>query len=183
MFVVASRCVAHSLFFLSFITGDDAITAHTWLNEDKEGENVVLFTNLPTMMYSQSSLMRFSGFAWVRADVTATRTPASDWRYGQGDQMLPPRPDRPTSRRCTVLLNTAPTYHCTGFRAYFEPVLVRDDGPAHPRRVNLDGDMFQVATLHRQKRTRHIHVTLQEWEPAYPGGAPAHPRGQGDGAQ
>ena len=183
MFVVASRCIAHSFFFLSFITGEDAIQASAWLNDDKQGDDVILFTNLPTMMFSQSTLMRFSDFTWVRADVTATRTPASAWRYGQGGQMLPPVPNRPTTRRCQVLLETAPTYHCTGFRSYFEPVLVRDEGPAHPRRVNLDGDMFQVATLHRQRRTRHIHVTLQEWEPAYPGEPHRQPRGQGDGAQ
>ena len=169
MFAVVSRCLTHSLFFISFITAEDAVRAAVWYNDDQEGDNVLLFTNVPTMMFSNNNILRFQDFAWVKANITATRSVTPSWRYGLGSDMLPPRPVSPTTRSCEVSLDTAPTYHCVGFGPAFTPTLIRNDGPAHPRSIRIIGDIFQIAILHRQRRTRHIHVTLEEWEPLYPG--------------
>ena len=177
MFAVVSRCVAHSFFFVSLITAEDALKADLWYNTDNEGDNVLLFQQVPTMMFGQSTILRFNTFDWIKADITATRSPASAWRYGAGRDMLPPRPQVPTTRSCSVSLETAPAYSCNGFGRAFTPTLVRLQGPAHPRSIHVVGDMFQIAVLHRQLRTRHIHVTLEEWEPAYPGEGPEAEQG------
>ena len=165
MFAVISRCVAHSFIFVSIITADNANLADAWLNTESDGDDTVEFHNVPTMMFTMSTILRFCDFTWVMASVRAVRIPANRWRYGEGERMLPPRPAVPTTRSCEVTLSTAPTYRCTGYTRYFTPVLQREFGPAHPRSVNIIGDMFLVAHIRRTKRTRHITVTMQEWEP------------------
>ena len=181
MFAVVSRCIAHSFFFISFITAEDAVKTSVWYNDDHEGDNVIFFNNVPTMMFTQSSnILRFLDFTWIKADITATRSVASAWRYGTGRDMLPPRPLTPTTRSCEVSLQTAPTYNCIGFGPAFTPKLAQNHGPHHPRSINIIGDIFQIAILHRQLRPRHIHVTLEEWEPLYPGD---NGHGIEDGAQ
>ena len=170
MFAVISRCVAHSLVFISIITADDALKADTWLTSEADGDDTVEFQCIPTMMFTNSTLLRFSDFTWVRANIRAIRLPATRWRYGDGDRMLPPRPVVPTTRSCEVTLATAPNYRCTGFTRLLTPVLMREHGPSHPRTVRTIGDMFLIAQLRRQRRTRMIHVTLNEWEPAYEDG-------------
>ena len=175
MFAVISRCVAHSFIFVSIITAEDALKADTWLMTETDGDDVVEFQCIPTMMFTMSTLLRFSDFTWVRANIKGTRLPASRWRFGEGDRMLPPRPSVPTTRACEVTLATAPSYRCTGFTRLLTPVLVREQGPSHPRTIRIIGDMFLVAHLRRQRRTRTIHVTLNEWEPKYEdGGAGGH---------
>lgn len=190
MFAVISRCVAHSFVFISLITAEDALKADVWLNDDHAGDNLVTFSNVPTMQFSQppTSILRFSAFNWVYAEIIGTRSPASNWRYGSMPQLLPPRPLTPTTRTCEVHITTAPSYTCTGFSRNFTPVLARTTGPAHPRTVNIPGDMFEIGRLHRQLRTRHIHVTLREWDPYFQPPHPrreAHqqPRGEGDGGE
>ena len=79
--------------------------------------------------------------------------------------MLPPTSTVSTSRSCEVTLTTAPTYKCTGYTRYSTPVLIREDGPAHPRTVNTIGDMFLIASIRRQRRTRQIQVQIHEYEP------------------
>ena len=169
MFAVVSRCVTHSFFLVSIITAEDALKADTWLTTE-DGDDTVEFQCVPTMMFTLSTIMRFSDFTWVRANIRAIRVPASHWSFGKGDRMLPPRPVMPTTRSCEVNLATAPSYKCTGFTRMLTPVLVREQGPSHPRTVRVLGDMFLVAQLRRQRRTRLIHVTLNEWEPAYDDG-------------
>ena len=170
MFTVISRCVAHSLIFISVITAEDALKADTWLTTETDGDDTIEFQCVPTMMFTMSTILRFSDFTWVRANIKAIRVPANRWRFGDGDRMLPPRPLVPTARSCEVTLSTAPTYRCTGFTRLLTPVLIREQGPSHPRTVRIIGDMFLVAYLRRQRRTRMIHVTLNEWEPAYESG-------------
>ena len=175
MFAVISRCVAHSYIFISIITAEDALKADTWLSSDSDGDDIVEFHCVPTMMFTMSTLLRFSDFTWVRANIKGTRVPAAGWRYGEGERLLPPRPSVPTTRSCEVVLVTAPSYRCTGFTRLLTPVLVREQGPSHPRTIRIIGDMFLVAQLRRQRRTRLIHVTLNEWEPRYEdGGARGH---------
>ena len=175
MFAVASQCTTHSFFFVSLITAEDAMRAAAWYNDDFDRDNVFsnVFSNVPTMMFT-NNILCFQDFAWVKANITATRSVTSAWRYGPGREMLPPRPETPTT-----------WYNCVGFGPAFTPKLVRKPGPAHPRSIRVIGDIFQIAILHR--RTRHIHVTLEEWEPFYPvdnahdggdnarGGPPADP--------
>ena len=170
MFAVISRCVAHSYIFISIITAEDALLADTWLHTESEGDDIVDFNSVPTMMFTMSTILRFSDFTWVRANIKATRVPAAIWRYGHGDRMLPPRAAVPTMRSCEVTLTTAPSYRCTGFTRLLTPVLVRHQGPSHPRTIHVIGDMFLVAHLRRQRRTRMVHVTLNEWEPKYEDG-------------
>ena len=170
MFAVISRCVAHSFIFISIITAEDALRADTWLTTENEGADEVEFQCVPTMMFTMSTLLRFSDFTWVRANIKGTRLPAARWRYGEGERMLPPRPTVPTTRACEVTLSTAPSYLCTGFTRLLTPVLVREQGPSHPRTLRIIGDMFLIAQLRRQRRTRMIHVTLDEWEPTYENG-------------
>ena len=168
MFAVISRCVAHSYIFLSIITAEDAMLVEPWFNSDNEGDNIVLLRSVPTMMFTMATLLRFSDFTWVRANIRAVRIPATRWDYGEGARMLPPTSSDSTTRSCEVTLTTAPTYKCTGYTRYSTPVLVREEGPAHPRTVNLIGDIFLIASLRRQRRTRQIQVQIQELEPIVP---------------
>ena len=160
MFAVISRCVAHSYIFISIITADEALKADVWLHTENEGEDIIDLQNVPTMMFTMEM---------VKANIRAVRLRASSWRYGEA-RMLPPRPEVPTSRSCEVTLATAPTYKCTGFTRLLTPVLTRQPGPAHPRTINVIGDMFLIAHLRRQRRIRHIQVTMQEYEPVYENG-------------
>ena len=160
MFAVISRCVAHSYIFISIITADEALKADVWLHTENEGEDIIDLQNVPTMMFTMEM---------VKANIRAVRLRASSWRYGEA-RMLPPRPEVPTSRSCEVTLATAPTYKCTGFTRLLTPVLTRQPGPAHPRTINVIGDMFLIAHLRRQRRVRHIQVLMQEYEPVYENG-------------
>ena len=169
MFAVISRCVAHSYILISIITADEALKADTWLHTEHDGDDVAEFQNVPTMMFTMETILRFSAFTWVRANIRAVRLRASNWRYGE-ERMLPPRPEVPTSRSCEVTLVTAPTYKCTGFTRLLTPVLIRQPGPAHPRTIHVIGDMFLIAHLRRQRRIRHIQVMMQELEPVYENG-------------
>ena len=168
MFAVISRCVAHSYIFLSIITAEDAMLVEPWFNSDNEGDNIVLLRSVPTMMFTMATLLRFSDFTWVRANIRAVRIPATRWDYGEGARMLPPTSSDSTTRSCEVTLTTAPTYKCTGYTRYSTPVLIREEGPAHPRTVNLIGDIFLIASIRRQRRTRQIQVQIQEFEPIAP---------------
>ena len=168
MFAVISRCVAHSYIFLSIITAEDAMLVEPWFNTDSEGDNIVLLRSVPTMMFTMATLLRFSDFTWVRANIRAVRIPATRWDYGEGARMLPPTSSDSTTRSCEVTLTTAPTYKCTGYKRYSTPVLIREEGPAHPRTVNLIGDIFLIASIRRQRRTRQIQVQIQEFEPIIP---------------
>ena len=120
------------------------------------------------MMFTMATILRFKAFTWVRANIRAVRLPATRWNYGDGDRMLPPTSTVSTSRSCEVSLTTAPTYKCTGYTRYSTPVLIREEGPAHPRSVNIVGDMFLIASIRRQRRTRQIQVRIQEYEPINP---------------
>ena len=168
MFAVISRCVAHSYIFLSIITAEDAMLVEPWFNSDNEGDNIVLLRSVPTMMFTMATLLRFSDFTWVRANIRAVRIPATRWDYGEGARMLPPTSSDSTTRSCEVTLTTAPTYKCTGYTRYSTPVLIREEGPAHPRTVNLIGDIFLIASIRRQRRSRQIQVQIQEFEPIVP---------------
>ena len=168
MFAVISRCVAHSYIFLSIITAEDAVLIEPWFNTDCEGDNVVLLRSVPTMMFSMATLLRFNSFAWVRANIRAVRIPATRWDYGEGARMLPPTSTDTTTRSCEATLTTAPTYKCTGYTRYSTPVLIREEGPAHPRTVNIIGDIFLIASIRRQRRSRQIQVQIQEFEPIIP---------------
>ena len=168
MFAVISRCVAHSYIFLSIITAEDAMLVEPWFNTDSEGDNIVLLRSVPTMMFTMATLLRFSDFTWVRANIRAVRIPATRWDYGEGARMLPPTSSDSTTRSCEVTLTTAPTYKCTGYTRYSTPVLIREEGPAHPRTVNLIGDIFLIASIRRQRRSRQIQVQIQEFEPIVP---------------
>ena len=165
MFAVISRCVAHSLIFISIITAEDAVIIEPWYNTDSEGDNVIMLRSVPTMMFTMATILRFSDFAWVRANIRAIRIPATRWDYGEGARMLPPTSTDTTTRSCEVTLTTAPTYKCTGYTRYSTPVLIREEGPAHPRSVNIIGDIFLIASIRRQRRTRQIQVQIQEFEP------------------
>ena len=168
MFAVISRCVAHSYIFLSIITAEDAMIIDPWFHTDDEGDNVVVLRSIPTMMFTMATILRFNDFAWVRANIRAVRIPATRWNYGEGENMLPPTSTVSTTRSCEVTLTTAPTYKCTGYTRYSTPVLIREEGPAHPRSVNVHGDMFLIASIRRQRRTRQIQVQIQEYEPLLP---------------
>ena len=168
MFAVISRCVAHSYIFISIITAEDAMLVEPWFNTDSEGDNIVLLRSVPTMMFTMATLLRFSDFTWVRANIRAVRIPATRWDYGEGARMLPPTSSDSTTRSCEVTLTTAPTYKCTGYTRYSTPVLIREEGPAHPRTVNLIGDIFLIASIRRQRRSRQIQVQIQEFEPIVP---------------
>ena len=168
MFAVISRCVAHSYIFLSIITAEDAMIIEPWYNTDYEGEDTIQLRSIPTMMFTMATILRFNDFAWVRANIKATRIPATRWNYGEGASMLPPTSTVSTTRSCEVTLTTAPTYKCTGYTRYSTPVLIREEGPAHPRSVHIIGDMFLIASIRRQRRTRQIQVQIQEYEPLLP---------------
>ena len=168
MFAVISRCVAHSYIFISLITAEDAMTIEPWYSTDWEGDHVIHLRSVPTMMFTMATILRFKAFTWVRANIRAVRLPATRWNYGEGDRMLPPTSTVSTSRSCEVSLTTAPTYKCTGYTRYSTPVLIREEGPAHPRSVNIVGDMFLIASIRRQRRTRQIQVRIQEYEPINP---------------
>ena len=169
MFAVISRCVAHSYIIISIITADDALKADTWLHTEHDGDDVIELQNVPSMMFTMETILRFSDFTWVKANIRGVRLRASNWRYGEA-RMLPPRPEVPTSRSCEVTLATAPSYKCTGFTRLLTPVLIRQHGPSHPRTINVIGDMFLIAHLRRQRRIRHIQVVMQEYEPVYENG-------------
>ena len=165
MFAVISRCLAHSYIFLSIITAEDAMLVEPWYNTETEGDNAVQLRSIPTMMFKLATILRFESFTWVRANIRAVQLPATRWNYGDGDRMLPPTSTIQASRSCEVTLTTAPTYKCTGYTRYSTPVLIREDGPAHPRTVNIIGDMFLIASIRRQRRTRQIQVQIHEYEP------------------
>ena len=169
MFAVISRCVAHSYIIISIITADDALKADTWLHTEQEGDDVIELQNIPSMLFTMQTILRFSDFTWVKANIRGVRLRASSWRYGEA-RMLPPRPEVPTSRSCEVTLATAPNYKCTGFTRLLTPVLMRQHSPSHPRTIHVIGDMFLIAHLRRQRRVRHIQVMMQEYKPVYKNG-------------
>ena len=107
MFAVISRCVAHSYIIISLITADDALKADVWLHSDHDVDNTVEFQNIPSMMFTMETILHFSEFTWVKANIRAVRLRAISWRY-HSTRMLPPRPEVPTSRSCEVTLVTAP---------------------------------------------------------------------------
>ena len=77
MFAVISRCVTHSLIFVSIITAEDALKAETWLTTETDGDDTIELQCVPTMMFTMSTLLRFSDFTWVRANIKAIRVPAT----------------------------------------------------------------------------------------------------------
>ena len=63
MFAVISRCVAHSYVIISIITADDALKADTWLHTEHDGDDVIELQNVPSMMFTMETILRFSDFA------------------------------------------------------------------------------------------------------------------------
>ena len=89
MFAVVSRHVAQSYFLVSIITADEALKADVWLHTEHEGDDTVELQNIPTMMFTMETILRFNAFSWVKANIRAVRLRASTWRYGEA-RMLPP---------------------------------------------------------------------------------------------